>query len=288
MRTIPEAEVQRIIAAALAEDVAWGDITTEAFVPEDLTAQANVLVKENGVLCGLPVAQRVFQTYDPDVVWETLMDEGSAIERGMIVARVEGRARSLLTAERVALNLLQRMCGTATMARKFSDAVRGTGAQIVDTRKTTPGLRALEKYAVRIGGAFNHRHTLADGVLVKDNHIEAIGSGSLTEAIAEARKRIPHTLKIEVEVTRLDQIEPALAGGADILLLDNMPPKMLREAVQLVGKRAVTEASGGINLDTVRAVAETGVDLISVGALTHSAKALDISLELQLHTGYAA
>lgn len=282
MLTIPDAELQRIIDTALAEDVAWGDITTEAMVPADLQAQAVFLVKGTGVLCGAPVAERVFKTFDPSVEWQTLLPEGARIQRGDTFARVRGSARSLLTAERVALNLLQRMSGIATLTRRYVDAVAGTKARIIDTRKTTPGLRALEKYAVRTGGGFNHRHTLADGVLIKDNHIAALGETSLTAALKAARERIPHTLKIEVEVTRLDQIEPALAGGADILLLDNMTPPVLREAVALVNGRALTEASGGVNLDTVRPIAETGVDLISVGALTHSVTALDISLELDL------
>lgn len=204
------------------------------------------------------------------------------MDRGSVAAEVWGNARSLLTAERTALNFLQRMSGIATTTATYVDAVRGTTATIIDTRKTVPGLRLLDKYAVRCGGGSNHRFSLSDGVLVKDNHLAALGERSVAAALRSMRQNLPHTVKIEVEVDRLDQIEAALDGGADILLLDNMSPEMMREAVQRIGGRALTEASGGIALKTVRAVAEAGVNLISIGALTHSVHALDIGLDLEL------
>ena len=279
---IPRHELDEIVTRALAEDVAWGDLTTDALVPSILTARAEVLVKAGGVVAGLPVMARVFQLVDPTIAADFLASDGDRVQPGQVVARFTGPARALLTGERVALNFAQRLSGIATETRRYVDAVAGTNATIVDTRKTTPGLRSLEKYAVRMGGGQNHRRNLSDGILIKDNHLVAISgaSGTLAQAVALGRKRWPHTVKVEVEVDRIDQIELALAAGADIVLLDNMDPPTMRTAVSLIGGRARTEASGGITLTSVRAVAETGVDLISVGALTHSIRALDISLEL--------
>lgn len=281
----PRQIIRRVVRAALEEDLAWGDATTDVLVPPALRCTGVLLAKAPGVIAGLPVAEAVFHEIEPAIVVQAVVHDGATVQPGDILARLEGPAAALLRAERVALNFLQRLSGIATLTRRYVEAVQGTTARIVDTRKTTPGLRALEKYAVRAGGGHNHRFCLADGVLIKDNHIAALAAAgaSLREIVAHARQNTPHSLRVEVEVTRLDQIEEALAGGADALLLDNMPPSMLREAVRLVAGRAITEASGGITLETVRAVAETGVDLISVGALTHSAPALDISLELEYH-----
>lgn len=281
----PRQIIRRVVRAALEEDLAWGDATTDVLVPPALRCTGVLLAKAPGVIAGLPVAEAVFHEIEPAIVVQAVVHDGATVQPGDILARLEGPAAALLRAERVALNFLQRLSGIATLTRRYVEAVQGTTARIVDTRKTTPGLRALEKYAVRAGGGHNHRFCLADGVLIKDNHITALAAAgaSLREIVAHARQNTPHSLRVEVEVTRLDQIEEALAGGADALLLDNMPPSMLREAVRLVAGRAITEASGGITLETVRAVAETGVDLISVGALTHSAPALDISLELEYH-----
>ena len=281
---IPRFELEDIVARALAEDVAWGDLTTEGLVPPELLARGEVLVKASGVLAGLMVLARVFAAVDPAVEVDFHSEDGARVSPGQVVARLRGSARGLLTGERVALNFLQRLSGIATETARYVEALAGLKATIIDTRKTTPGLRSLEKYAVRMGGGQNHRRNLSDGILVKDNHLVAVaGSGrSLVEAVAQARRRWPHTIKVEVEVDRLDQIEEALAAGADIILLDNMRPDELREAVRLIEGRALTEASGGVSLGSVREIAETGVDLISVGALTHSARALDISLEIAI------
>ncbi len=279
---LPRFELQEIVSRALAEDLAWGDLTTEALVPAGLPARAEVLAKAPGVVAGLPVLALVFTTVDPASVVEFRVEDGARVQPGQVVATVAGEARSLLSAERTALNFVQRLSGIATATAAYVEAIAGTGAAIVDTRKTVPGLRSLDKYAVRMGGGQNHRRNLSDGVLIKDNHLVAIAAGgrTLPEAVAAARRRWPHTVKVEVEVDRLDQIPDALAARADIILLDNMGPEQLREAVRLIAGRAITEASGGVTLESVRAIAEAGVDLISVGALTHSAKALDISLEL--------
>lgn len=280
----PRDVVDEIVRRALAEDVAWGDATTRALVPTDLQARADVVVKERAMIAGLPMLQAVYRAVDPSCRVEMRAEDGREVERGGVVATVHGPAAALLTGERVALNFLQRLAGTATMTAAFVRAVRGTKAIIVDTRKTTPGLRALEKYAVRVGGGQNHRHNLADGVLIKDNHLAALALRGLgiADAVRLARASAPHTLKVEVEVETLDQVRQAVGAGADILLLDNMPPAMLAEAVHLAAGKAVTEASGGIRLETVRAVAESGVDLISIGALTHSAPSIDISLDFHL------
>jgi nicotinate-nucleotide pyrophosphorylase (carboxylating) len=268
--------VDRLIRIALEEDIGPGDITTAATVAAGTVARAEVIAKEDFVLAGIDIARRVFTLIDADIAFERLIEDGRTVRRGEVLAWLKGNAAGLLQGERVALNLLQRLSGVATLTAKFVRAVDGTGATIVDTRKTTPGLRPLEKYAVRVGGGGNHRMALYDGVLIKENHIAA--GGGIGVAVDRARRHAPHTLKIEIEVRNLDEVKAALAAGADILLLDNMDLTTLRAAVELVAGRAVCEASGGVNLETVRAIAETGVDLISIGALTHSYRAVDISM----------
>jgi nicotinate-nucleotide pyrophosphorylase (carboxylating) len=269
--------VEQAVQAALAEDVGTGDVTTEATVAPEAVGEAELLVKEPGVVCGLGVVEATFRALDPEARFEPLVPEGAVLEEAVAVALVSGPERAILTGERVALNFLGRLSGIATLTKRYVDAVAGTGAAILDTRKTTPGLRALEKHAVACGGGRNHRFGLDDAVLVKDNHLRA--AGSIARAVELVRTTTD--LPIEVECERLDQVEEALAAGVDAVLLDNMTPGDLRAAVALVGRRARTEASGGITLENVRAVAETGVDEISVGALTHSARSLDVSLELR-------
>jgi nicotinate-nucleotide pyrophosphorylase (carboxylating) len=268
--------VAGVVAAALAEDVGSGDVTTGATVDAGAVGTAELVVAEPGVVFGLGVAEAVFRALDPDVRFEPLVDDGASVDGRATVAHVSGSLRTILTGERVALNFLGRLSGVATLARRYVDAVEGTGAAILDTRKTTPGLRALEKQAVAAGGGRNHRFGLFDGVLIKDNHLRA--AGSLTEAVESARAATD--LAVEVECDTLAQVSEALAAGAEAILLDNMTLDELRAAVELVAGRARLEASGGITLDNVRAVAETGVDEISIGALTHSARSLDVSLEL--------
>lgn len=269
-------EIAEIIKRALQEDIGSGDVTTMATVPAGTSRRAELVAKEDFTLAGLDVARQVFTTLDPDVAFEPLKFDGNKVQSGDVLAWIKGDARILLQGERVALNLLQRMSGVATTAARFVAAVAHTDAIIVDTRKTTPGLRVLEKYAVRMGGAQNHRTSLYDGVLIKENHIAA--AGGISAAIAGARRSVPHTLKIEVETETLDDVREALAAGADIIMLDNMTLEQMSEAVALIGSKAVTEASGGVNLDTVADIAATGVNLISVGALTHSSRATDISM----------
>jgi nicotinate-nucleotide pyrophosphorylase (carboxylating) len=274
---------EAIIDLALAEDIGTGDVTTLATVAEEAKAKATMLVKAEGVVSGLGVAGFVFRRVDPAIDFTPTVADGTRVQTRTAIAELAGPARSLLTGERVALNLIQRLSGVATMTARYVEAVAGTTARIVDTRKTTPGMRQLEKQAVRDGGGHNHRVGLADGVLIKDNHLAAIGGEDrVRRAVCQARAFAPHTLRIEVEVTTLAEAEEALSAGADVILLDNMDVTTMRRAVEVVGGRALLEASGGVTLDTVRAIAETGVDLISVGALTHSAPALDISLEFAL------
>jgi nicotinate-nucleotide pyrophosphorylase (carboxylating) len=274
---------EAIVDLALAEDIGTGDVTTLATVVADARATATMLAKSDGVISGLGVAGFVFRRIDPAVVFTPVVADGTRVSGRTPIAEIDGLARSLLTAERVSLNLIQRLSGVATSTARYVEAVAGTKARIVDTRKTTPGLRQLEKQAVRDGGGHNHRVGLADGVLIKDNHLAAIaGPDRVSRAVCQARAFAPHTLRIEVEVTTLSEVEEALAAGADVILLDNMDVATLRRAVEMVGGRALLEASGGVTLETVRAIAETGVDLISVGALTHSAPSLDISLEFAL------
>lgn len=270
--------IDRLIEQALLEDIHTGDITTRAVVPDRRPARARLIAKEDLVVAGLSIAGRVFTKLDPDVVFDPCLTDGEAAVKGSVLAFVSGDASDLLMGERVALNLLQRMCGVATLTSRFVAAVVDTKARIVDTRKTTPGLRELEKYSVRVGGGINHRTGLYDGVLIKENHITA--AGGITEAIRRARAYIPHTLKIEIETETLPQVDEALAAGADIIMLDNMSLIEMRQAVAVIAGQALVEASGGVNLETVRAIAETGVDIISVGALTHSPRAMDISMLL--------
>jgi len=262
------------VRAFLAEDVGDGDVTTNAVVPAGTQLDASLLLKEEGVVCGLAAAEAVFRELDPDVEFEALAHDGDET-RGE-VARVSGDARALLTGERTALNLLGRLSGIATLTHRYVDAVASTNATILDTRKTTPGLRALEKLAVRCGGGTNHRFGLYDAVLIKDNHLRL--GGGVAETVRRARET---GLAVEVECETLGDVRAALDAGADSLLLDNMPLSVLREAVLLVGGRARTEASGGVNLDNVRAIAATGVDFVSIGALTHAARSLDVSMEVR-------
>ena len=270
--------IDRIIEQALLEDIHTGDITTLAVVTGSRPASARLIAKENLVVAGISTAARVFTTLDPAICFEACLSDGDKAVTGTILATIQGEAAQLLMGERVALNLLQRMCGIATLTTSFVEAVSGTKARIVDTRKTTPGLRQLEKYAVRVGGGINHRTGLYDGVLIKENHITA--AGGISEAIRRARAYIPHTLKIEIETETLSQVDEALVAGADIIMLDNMSLDEMRTAVVTISGRAQVEASGGVNLERVRAIAETGVDIISVGALTHSPRAMDISMLL--------
>lgn len=276
-RPLPGREVlERIVQAALAEDVGEGDVTTEATVSPAAVGTAELLVKEPGVVCGLAVAEATFRALDPDIRFQPLVQEGAVLDAPAAVALVTGAERAILTGERVALNFLGRLSGIATLTKRYVDAVAGTGAAILDTRKTTPGLRALEKHAVVCGGGRNHRFGLDDGVLVKDNHLRA--AGSIAGAIQGLRAATE--LPIEVECDTPEQVSEALEAGVDAILLDNMTLDQLRSASALAGGRARLEASGGITLENIRAVAETGVDEISVGALTHSARSLDVSLEL--------
>lgn len=276
-------QLNRLVEAALEEDLGWGDLTTDYFVPANVTAQARFVARQPGVVAGLDVARAVYQAVDPQIRFNPTTLDGSSLEAGQTLATVEGSARSLLKGERVALNFLQRMSGIATATSHFVAAAAGTKARIVDTRKTTPLLRDLEKHAIRCGGGFNHRRNLSDGVMLKDNHLSALASAGipLEEALKRGKERLPHLVKVEVEVDRLDQIPAALEGGADVILLDNMSPELMRQAVEMIGGRALTEASGGINLDSIAAIARSGVDLISSGALTHSVKALDIGLDFE-------
>ena len=271
--------IDKIIEMALAEDIHTGDITTLSVLPKARRMRARLIAKEPMVLAGVTVAERVFAQLDPSTRFQAEFADGASLQTGDVIARIEGDAAALLQGERVSLNLLQRMCGIATQTATYVKEIEGTGARVVDTRKTTPGLRVLEKYAVRVGGGTNHRTGLYDGVLIKENHIAA--AGGILEAVRLARAYIPHTLKVEVETETLDQVTLALKAGADIIMLDNMGLPEMREAVILIGKRALVEASGGVNLQSIRAIAETGVDIISVGALTHSVRATDISMLME-------
>lgn len=271
--------LDEIVERALMEDVGTGDVTTLSTVPADATTEGYIYAKENGVLAGIFVAQRVFQILDPGITFEDRKVDGDQIVDADILAVVLGPARTILTGERVALNLLQRMSGIATRTARLNELLKGYKTEVVDTRKTLPGLRMLEKYAVRVGGGKNHRFGLYDGVLIKDNHIKI--AGGVKSAVALAKAEAPHTMKIEVEVENLVGVNEALKAGADIIMLDNMDPADVQEAVKIVNRRALVEVSGGISEDNVVEYAKAGVDLISVGALTHSVKALDISLDIQ-------
>ena len=271
--------LDELLLAALREDVGTGDITTMSCIPAENRAEGHYLIKEDGVLCGLGVAERVFALIDPAITLTPKAQDGDHVKKGDVIATVSGPARGILTGERVGLNLMQRMSGVATMTAKAVSEVAGTKAAIVDTRKSTPGLRVLEKYAVRVGGGKNHRFNLADGVLIKDNHIAA--AGGIRQALEAARRTAPHVMKLEVEVEDLAGVREALDAGADVIMLDNMSPAAMTEAVALIGGRALTEASGNMGDRDIKEVARCGVDLISIGALTHSVRSLDISLKFQ-------
>jgi len=262
----------------LDEDIMEGDLSTQGLFSEKDWERAWIQAKENGVVAGLELAKMVFQEVDPTCQVQLLVKDGSQVKRGDVLLEIEGSMQSLLAAERLALNLLQRLSGIATLTKQYVDQVADLPVRIVDTRKTTPGLRGLEKYAVLMGGGHNHRFGLYDAAMIKDNHIKA--AGSITNAVRTLRDRLPHTTKIEVEVESLEQVMEALEVQADIIMLDNMNTELMKKAVEMIGSRAIVEASGGVNLETVRSIALTGVDVISVGALTHSVKALDISMDL--------
>jgi nicotinate-nucleotide pyrophosphorylase (carboxylating) len=275
-------QVRQLIQAAIEEDVGRGDVTTEATIAEHVMSHARLIAKEEIILAGMDVFGKVYAAIDSTVDIKPSSKDGDLVSAGTVIAALEGRARSLLAGERVALNFLQRLSGIATLTRRYVDAVRGYAVEIIDTRKTTPGWRLLEKYAVRVGGGKNHRHDLGDGVLIKDNHI--VAAGGIKQAVDMARRRSHHLLKIEVEVETLEQVEEALQAGVEVIMLDNMPPTMLAEGVKMIDRRAVVEASGRVSLETVTAVARTGVDLISVGKLTHSAPSADIHVEFDIPT----
>ncbi|MGO2111834.1 MAG: carboxylating nicotinate-nucleotide diphosphorylase [Pseudoclavibacter sp.] len=278
------AAIDRAVAAALEEDAPWGDLTSGAFIPETATATAQLVAREPGVLSGTRPFAAAFRLTDTAVRVELRMSDGDRFERGDVLATVSGPARSVLTAERIGLNFAQRMCGIATLTTQYVAEAAGTRARIVDTRKTTPGLRAFEKQAVVDGGGHNHRFSLSDAVMVKDNHLAVLTAGGrdVIEALRDAIARLPHTTHVEVEVDRIDQIEPVLAAGIGTIMLDNFSIDELRAGVERVAGRAIVEASGGVRLETVRAIAQTGVDVISAGALTHSARALDLGLDIEL------
>lgn len=277
---LPKALVERAVEDALAEDLGLaGDLTTDATVSADALADADIVARQAGVVAGLDLAEAAFRAMDGEVRFERLKSDGDCLARGDRVARVSGRARAILTGERVALNYLGRLSGIGSLTRQYVDAIRGTRAAIADTRKTTPGLRAFEKYAVRCGGGQNHRTGLFDAILIKDNHI--VAAGGVEAALERARAYAGHMVKIEVEVDTLEQLAVVLKHRVDAVLLDNMPPAVLKEAVRMVDGRFLTEASGGVTLATVRAIAEAGVDLISVGGLTHSAPVLDLGLDFK-------
>ena len=277
-------QIEDIIDRALAEDLSKGDVTTEALISTDWRGTGFIVVKKEGILAGINVAKQVFHRVDPELKVEVLLEDGVRVKPGSKVANVSGSIASILQAERVALNFLQRLSGIASETNRYVEAVKGLPVRIMDTRKTTPGLRSLEKHAVKAGGGENHRMSLGDGILIKDNHLAALRSRGLNikQIVARARQNSPQRLPVEVEVETVSEALEAAEAGADVVMLDNMNLEEMRKAVKSIHGRALIEASGGITLDNVRAVAETGVDFISIGALTHSARALDISLELEV------
>jgi nicotinate-nucleotide pyrophosphorylase (carboxylating) len=285
-RLTPEEQIDKIIELALAEDLGQGDVTSEILIPLDLVGKAYILVKEEGVIAGLEVAEKVFRHVDPTLKVEILIKDGAKVKAGDITANVSGAVISILEAERTVINFVQKLSGVATATAKYVARVQGLKTNIVDTRKTTPGMRLLEKYAVRIGGGKNHRLHLGDGILIKDNHLVALRAMglSLKEIVAKAKKNAPKGIRVEVEATSLQEALDAAGAGADMILLDNMPPEEMKRVVSMLPRHVKTEASGGITLENVRAAALSGVDVISVGALTHSTKALNVSLELESQT----
>ncbi|MCL0043160.1 carboxylating nicotinate-nucleotide diphosphorylase [Dehalococcoidia bacterium] len=277
-------DLERIVDTALEEDLGHGDITTQSLLPPNIQGAGVILVKENGIVAGVEIALAIFKRLDQQIRFDVLSTDGIWVEPGTQLCRIEGNLTAILAGERVALNFLQRLSGVATETAKFVEKVAGTKARIIDTRKTTPGLRLLEKYAVRVAGGFNHRFNLSDAILIKDNHLAALRSieGNLGTAIESAKKNAPHGMKIQLEVENFEQAKDAIEAGVDSLLLDNMHPNEMQKVVEQFGAKVFMEASGGITLENVRAVAETGVDVISIGALTHSSPALDISLDLEI------
>ncbi|HYD48514.1 MAG TPA: carboxylating nicotinate-nucleotide diphosphorylase [Terriglobales bacterium] len=269
---------ERLLRAAFDEDLGYGDVTTRLTVPAKARARAQITAKEQAVIAGVPLVRRVCRLVDHAIEIEELVEDGAHVVAGDVLVKLRGNAHALLALERVALNLLQHLCGVATLTADYVHQVSGCGCRIVDTRKTLPGLRALEKYAVRTGGGFNHRMGLDDGILIKDNHIAA--AGGIAAAVAAAQAGAPHGLKVEVECTNLSEVSEALHAGAEMILLDNMTLDEIRQAVRRIAGRALVEASGGITMEGVRAIAETGVDIISIGKLTHSAPAIDLSMKL--------
>ncbi len=272
--------LNRLIDLALEEDIGTGDITTETLIPANAEGEAVIIAKEHLVLAGMPVAQAVFRRLDADLTFAEELSDGAAVTPGTRVLKICGRLQPLLTGERTALNFLQRLSGIATHVRRYVEAMPATSIRLVDTRKTTPGWRALEKYAVRIGGAANHRMSLSDGILIKDNHVAICGG--IRAALDKARRAAPHTLKLEIEVGTPAEAREAADGGADIIMLDNMGPATIREAVRLIDGRALVEVSGGVNRDNLAELSASGVDIVSVGALTHSAVAVDISMQVKI------
>ena len=270
--------IDKIVEQALSEDIGTGDITSESIIPSNLKAKGIIKTSEEGVVAGLDITCLVFQKLDSEIIFQEKIKDGAKVAQGKVLAEITGPARTILKGERVALNFLQRMSGIATITSKFCQEVKDLPVRIFDTRKTTPGLRILEKYAVRMGGGYNHRFGLYDAVLIKDNHIAV--AGGIKSAVNSIRKQISHTVKIEVEVENLSQLQEALEMKVDIIMLDNMDLETMKEAVKMVKGKVLIEASGGITLDNVRKIAQTGVDLISVGSLTHSVKSLDISMEI--------
>lgn len=275
---LPAFNYDDVIIRALKEDINYIDVTTDNLIPEDHISNALFMSKADGVLCGIDVALRTISLLDPGATFEVLKKDGDVLEKSDMIARVQGKTRAILKAERTALNLLQHMSGIATATRQAVNEVAGTGAEISDTRKTLPGLRALEKYAVTVGGGHNHRFNLSDAVMIKDNHIDAVGS--ITKAVKTLRSRVGHTLKIEVETRNLDEVQEALSLNVDIIMLDNMNIETMKKAVEMINGSCLVEASGGLSHGNLREVAKTGVDIISIGALTHSVKALDISMKI--------
>ncbi|HHW30613.1 MAG TPA: carboxylating nicotinate-nucleotide diphosphorylase [Clostridiaceae bacterium] len=269
--------LDELLISYLKEDMPSGDITTDSIIDSSSVSKGRFISKDEGIIAGLYVAKRVFQILDPETIFLNKVSDGDQVKKGQVIAEIEGNTSALLKGERVALNLLQHLSGVATTTYSFSKKIEGFPCRIADTRKTTPGLRLLEKYAVRVGGGSNHRISLSDGVLIKDNHIKA--AGGIKKAVELARKKIPHTIKIEVETETIEEVLEALDAGADIIMLDNMSIPMMREAVEIINKRALVEASGNVNINNVQEIARVGVDIISVGAITHSVKALDISLK---------
>ena len=272
-------EIDKIILTGLKEDMPFGDITTDNLIDDTSQSEALLIAKDTGVIAGIDIAKRVFEIVDKNVVFEKRIEDGHRVKSGDVITQIKGNTRALLKGERTALNLLQRLSGIATKTRELCEKIKDTNSKVVDTRKTTLGLRALEKYAVRVGGGNNHRFSLSDGVMIKDNHIKA--AGGIKEAVKKIRKKIPHTIKIEVETETLEQVEEALEAGADIIMLDNMGVDKVRKAVKIINGSAISEASGNVNLDSIVEIAKTGVDIISVGSLTHSVSAFDISMKFK-------